>query len=190
MVTVVVWHSVFGRRPAVGTFADALRGDGHEVVVPDLFEGRTFDDYGPAIAERDRLGFTTLLDRAAQAVADLPDELVHVGFSMGTAPATLTAAQRPGARGLVLVQGALPPAALGLDAWPDGLPVQLHTSPGDPWQPDEEVAQLVAAVPDGLLEHHEYPGTDHLFVDEDLPVHEPDAAGQLLARTQRWLQER
>ncbi len=190
MVTVVVWHSVFGRRPAIGTFADALRTDAHEVVVPDLFEGRTFDDYGPAIAERDRVGFTTLLDRAAQAVAELPDELVHVGFSMGVAPATLTAAQRPGARGLVLVQGALPPAALGLSDWPAGLPVQLHTSPGDPWQPDDEVAQLVAAVPDGLLDHHQYPGTDHLFADEDLAVHDPDATARLLDRVRSWLLER
>lgn len=190
MATVVVWHSVFGRRPAVDAFAAALRDDDHEVVVPDLVDGRTFDDYGPAIAERDRLGFTTLLDRAAEAVADLPDGLVHVGFSMGTAPATLTAAQRPGALGLVLVQGAMPPAALGLSAWPDGLPVQLHTSPGDPWQPDDEVAQLVAAIPDGLLEHHTYPGTDHLFVDEGLAVHDPVAAAQLLDRVRTWLRDR
>ncbi len=190
MVTVVVWHSVFGRRPAVETFADTLRGDGHEVVVPDIFEGRTFDDYGPAIAERDRVGFTTLLDRAEAAVEELPDDPVHVGFSMGTAPATLLAARRPGAAGLVLVQGALPPQALGLPAWPTGLPLQLHTSPGDPWQPDEEVAQLVAAVPAELLEHHEYPGTDHLFVDDGLPVHDPDATAQLLDHIRRWLRER
>jgi dienelactone hydrolase len=43
-MTVVLFHSVYGLRPAVRAAAGRIRATGHEVVVPDLFDGRTTDD--------------------------------------------------------------------------------------------------------------------------------------------------
>jgi dienelactone hydrolase len=54
MVEVVVFHHAHGRTPGVVAFADELKRAGHTAHVPDLFEGRTFDDleagvgYAPA----------------------------------------------------------------------------------------------------------------------------------------------
>jgi dienelactone hydrolase len=39
-MTVVLFHSVCGLRPAVRAAADRIRATGHEVAVPDLFDGR------------------------------------------------------------------------------------------------------------------------------------------------------
>lgn len=190
MVDVVVFHSALGRRPAIETFAEQLREDGHAVTVADLYGGATFADVEDGVAERDRIGFTTLLARAEAAMVGLPPEMVHVGFSMGAAPAMLLAGQRPGTRGVVSVQAAITPVDLGLPHWPAALPLQLHHSPGDPWQPDDEVDALVQAVPAELLDLHTYPGTSHLFMDEDLDVHDPDATARFTAAVRAWLAAR
>lgn len=72
---VALFHSVFG-----------LRAVGHDVVVPDLFEGVTFDgDYDAGFAFVDRIGWGPLLERAHQALAGAPAETVLGGFSMGAA---------------------------------------------------------------------------------------------------------
>lgn len=187
MTTVVLFHSVLGRRPAVDRFADELRGDGHEVVVADLFEGKTFDDYPPALAERDRLGIPTMLERAHAAVAEVTGPRIVVGTSLGTAPATVTAAASPDTRGLVLIQGILPLEMLGLERWPADVPIQLHLSPGDPWCEDDEVSEALPGYGDASIERHDYPGTDHLFDDEDLAVHEPAASSQLRDRIREFV---
>jgi len=109
---------------------------------------------------------------------------------MGAAPAMLLGGQRSGTRGIVSVQAAITPTDLGLPAWPAGVPLQLHHSPGDPWQPDDEVAALVAAVPDELLELHEYPGTEHLFMDPDLEVSDAAATDRFTATVRTWLAAR
>ena len=42
MATVVLFHQALGLTPGVVAFADDLRGAGHTVHTPDLFQGRTF----------------------------------------------------------------------------------------------------------------------------------------------------
>ncbi|MBB5933498.1 dienelactone hydrolase [Streptomyces zagrosensis] len=37
--TIVLFHSAYGLRPAVHTAAERLRAAGHEVHLPDLYEG-------------------------------------------------------------------------------------------------------------------------------------------------------
>lgn len=187
MATVVLFHSALGRRPAVATFAEALRGDGHTVHTPDLYAGAVFDDLDAGVAERDRVGIPTLLDRAWAAVAELPAEVVYAGFSLGGAPAAVLATGRPGARGLVLMHGALAPSDLGLEAWPADLPVQVHTSAGDPWVEAEALAALQAAVPATRFEHHEYPGDAHLFDDAGLAEHDPAATRAMTERVRAFL---
>lgn len=187
MPTIVVFHSALGRRPAVEALATTLRADGHEVVTPDLFDGRVLDDLDAGVAERDRIGIPELIDRALAAVEDLPGEVAYVGLSMGTGPAQLLATTRPGARGAALVQGALPLEAIGVERWPSSVPLQLHTSPGDPWQDEESTGLLLDHVPPALREHHEYPGCGHLFMDPGLPAHDPHATDALIAALRAWL---
>lgn len=187
MAFVVMFHSGLGLRPSVRRFADVLRADGHEVVTPDLFGGAVFDDLTAGTAARDAIGVPELVRRAGRAVEQLPHEVVYAGFSMGAMPALLLAATRPGARGAVLVQGAAPLAALGVDAWPAGVPVQVHSTRDDPWLDGEAIAGLAAAVPATLWEHHEYAGAGHLVTDEDWQDYEPRVADAVAAAVRRWL---
>lgn len=190
MASVVLFHSALGLRPSVRRFAEVLRTDGHEVVTPDLFGGPVFDDLTAGAAARDAIGIPELVRRAWQAVEDLPPELVYAGFSMGAMPALLLAATRPGARGAVLIQGAAPLAALGVDVWPEGVPLQVHTTRDDPWLDDAAVAGLAARVPPALWEHHEYPGAGHLVTDEDWQDHDPQVADAMVTAIRQWLPRR
>ena len=42
MADVLLFHHIQGLTDGVRAFADDLRGDGHTVHAPDLFDGRTF----------------------------------------------------------------------------------------------------------------------------------------------------
>lgn len=82
--TIVLIHSVCGLRPAVHAAADRLRAAGHEVIVPDLFDGRTADSVPDGILIKDEIGKDELLKRAVMAVAPYSDRgLVYAGFSFG-----------------------------------------------------------------------------------------------------------
>lgn len=187
MGEIVVFHSALGLRPAITQFADRLRGHGHTAHTPDLFEGEVFDDLDAGVAYRDTVGIPALLERAQDAVADLPEALIYVGFSMGTGPAQLLAATRPGARGVVLIQGALGVDALGLDSWPAGVPVQLHVAADDPWFDRAGAREVTAAIPDDLLDYREYPTGAHLFADPDWHEHDPTATAEMLDAITTWL---
>jgi dienelactone hydrolase len=51
MTAIALYHSVLGvRQGGVLDAAARLRQDGHDVLVVDLYDGRTFDDYPPAMA--------------------------------------------------------------------------------------------------------------------------------------------
>jgi dienelactone hydrolase len=165
MTTLVLFHSALGLRPAVTALADQIRAAGHTVHTPDLYDGRRFDDLDVGVAHRDALGIPTLIERALTSVADLPADVVYGGLSMGTAPAQLLAATRPGALGAVLVHGGLPLEAIGVERWPATVPLQLHTTPGDSWVDEEGLQAVRTAVPANLLTDRTYPGTGHLFTD-------------------------
>jgi dienelactone hydrolase len=178
MSTIILFHSALGLRPGVHAFADALRGAGHTVHTPDYFDGEVFDDLDAGVAKRDALGIEEIAARGAAAVDGMPSDLVYAGFSLGTGPAQLLAQTRPGARGALLMHGALPTGAFG--GWPAGVPVSIHAMEQDPWV-DLDVARAVAAeAADGEL--HTYAGAGHLFADPDLPEHDPAAAALMLER--------
>lgn len=182
MSTIVLFHSALGLRPAVHRFAETLRAAGHEVHTPDLFDGEVFDDLEAGVAKRDALGIPTLSARAAESVADLPNELVYAGFSMGAASAQWLAATRPGAVAAILLHAVLPPAALGVEAWPN-VPVQVHTADADPWV-DATVLDAVAATG---FDVHRYPGDGHLFTDEDASEFDAESAAKVKERVLAFL---
>jgi dienelactone hydrolase len=186
VATVVLFHSVLGVRPGVLDAADRLRADGHEVVVPDLFGGRTFDEYGPAMSYAwEELGIAALTATALDAVDGLPDDLVSAGFSLGCVMAVHVATSRPVSR-VLMVAGAVPPSGFGDGrSWPAGVPAQTHATFGDPWRDDEELAQTVRDVEagGGSIEVFDYPGSSHLWSDPSLPAeYDPTITEQFWAR--------
>lgn len=183
MSHVVLFHSALGLRPAVRRFAAALREAGHQVTTPDLFEGAVFEQLEDGAARRDAIGIPTLLGRAVASVEGLESDLVYAGFSMGAAAAQMLALTRPGARGVLLMHGAIPLEMLGVERWPDGLPGQIHYAEADPWM-DLSVPNAIAC-PD--VELFRYSGQSHSFADEDSPDYVPDHAQSMLARVRAFL---
>ena len=177
MADVLLFHHALGQTPGFLAFADALRSAGHTVHAPDAFDGRTFASIDEGVAYARSIGFQELQDRGVAAAAGLPDELVYAGFSLGVMAAQRLAQTRPGARGAVLLDSAIPLGEFAPD-WPAGVPVQVHGGEADEFFMDEgdvEAArQLVDAAEDGEL--FTYAGCGHLFADASAPAYDPDAA--------------
>jgi dienelactone hydrolase len=193
MAEVVLLHSVLGLRPGVTSAADRLRAAGHTLHTPDYYDGEVFDDLDDGLRKEDALGYQEITRRAREAVAGLPAGLVFAGFSMGAVLAELLAASRPGARGAVLMHGAVPVEGLGefgVERWPEGVPVQVHYAAGDPWvEAEEEVAPLGDAVrgAGAAFEEHAYPGSGHLFADPDLPEYDRASSEAMWRRVLAFL---
>ncbi|GHF31619.1 dienelactone hydrolase [Streptomyces mashuensis] len=175
--TIVLFHSAYGLRPAVHAAAGRLREAGHEVHVPDLYEGRTADTVEDGMAIKDEIGRDELLRRAVAAAAPLSDRgLVYAGFSLGGSIAQNLALNDEKARGLLLLHGT---SDLPEDAAVDELPVQLHVADPDPFEPHDwlNAWYLRMGRAGADVEVYRYPGAGHLFTDPDLPDHDAEAAG-------------
>ena len=181
MATVVLFHSVLGPRQGVEDAAEILRRDGHEVHTPDVYGGRTFDEYEPAMAFSRELG-EQLEERALSAVASLPDGFVVGGFSQGSGNAVYVATRRA-VSGVLQFAGLNQLEWFGPDAaWPAGVDTQVHQSIGDPWREHEYEEQALRDVTSagGRAEVFDYPGTGHLFMDASLPEEYDAEATELL----------
>ncbi|MFD6419770.1 dienelactone hydrolase family protein [Streptomyces sp. NPDC060194] len=175
---IVLFHSTYGVRPVVTAAADRLRSAGHQVHVPDLFEGQTAESTEEGLAIRDRIGNDELLKRAVAAAAPLSDRgLVYAGFSLGGSLAQNLALADDKARGLLLLHGT---SDLADDASVDELPVQLHVADPDPFESHDWLTAwyLRMRKAGADVEVYRYPGAGHLFTDPDLPDHDAEAAEQ------------
>jgi dienelactone hydrolase len=191
MAEVVLFHHALGLTPGVVRFADELRGAGHLVHTPDLFEGRTFDSIEAGMALGEQVGFGEIIQRGARAVQDLPAALVYAGFSLGVLPAQMLAQTRAGARGALLFYSCVPVAEFG-STWPEGVPVQVHGMDADPifvGEGDVDAARaLVTQAKDGEL--FLYPGDQHYFADSSLASYDAPAAALLMRRVLDFLTTR
>ena len=192
MAEVVHFHHALGLTPGVTAFADDLRGAGHTVHTPDLFEGRTFDSIEAGLAHAEELGFpNAVLERGARAAQDLPPDVVYAGFSLGVLPAQLLAQTRAGARGALFFYSCVPTEFFG-DGWPSGVPVQVHGMDADPVFTEEgdlDAAQaLVEQSADAEL--FLYPGDQHYFADRTLPSYDAAATALLTERVLAFLAAR
>jgi dienelactone hydrolase len=185
MAEVVLFHHALGLTPGVTGFGEKLRSRGHVVHVPDLYQGRSFQDLEGGVAHADDLGMREILRRARAAVEAMPGELIYAGFSLGALPAQGLAQTRPGARGVVLFHGGVTPATFE-SPWPRALPLQVHVSETDPWSGLDEIGPLVEAAAEAEL--FVYPGSAHLFADPGSGEHQPDAALLSLERTLAFLE--
>ena len=183
MAEVLLFHHAHGLTSGVRDFAEPLTRAGHTVHAPDLYEGRVFDDLDDGLAYVREVGFDAMFERGRAAAEELPNELVYAGFSLGVMPAQMLAQTRPGAKGALLFHSCAPTSEFG-DAWPTGVPVQIHGMDADPFfveEGDIEAAQgLVQATPDAEL--FLYPGKQHLFADNSLAAYDEQAAKLLTER--------
>ena len=186
MTEVLLFHHAHGLTPGVLEFADALRAGGRTVHVPDLYEGRVFDELEAGLSYAREVGFGTLAERGTAAADGLPDALVHVGFSLGVLPAQMLAQTRPGAAGALLLHSCFPTSEFD-GPWPEGVPVQVHGMTDDPFFAEDLPAAeaLVQSAPSAEL--FCYPGDRHLFTDSSLPDHDEPAAQLLRQRVLAFL---
>jgi len=191
MAEVLLFHHAQGQTPGFHAFADDLRGAGHTVHTPDLFEGRTFDSIEAGLAYVGEIGFGEVIERGTRAAEHLPVALVYAGFSLGVVPAQKLAQTRPGARGALLFYSCVPVSEFG-SSWPAGVPVQIHGMDADPFFVDEgdidAARALVASTADAEL--FLYSGDQHYFADASLSSYRQDAAALLRERVLEFLATR
>ena len=186
MAEVVLYHHVQGLTQGVRSFADELRQAGHTVHTPDLFDGRTFGTIEEGLAFAREAGFGELAERGVTAARQTGPDVVYAGFSFGVMAAQQLAQTRPGARGALLIYSCLPVSEFG-DAWPEGVPVQVHGKADDPFfAEDLEAAQALVESTDSA-ELFLYPGEAHLFADSSLPAYDAAAAALLSERVLAFL---
>ncbi|WP_327349935.1 dienelactone hydrolase family protein [Streptomyces sp. NBC_01321] len=179
LMNIMLFHSTYGLRPTVHAAAARLRAAGHEVQVPDLFEGHTFESVEEGLAFKEEVGKDELLRRAVLAAAPYSDRgLVYAGFSFGASTAQTLALGDEKARGLLMFHGT---SDIAENASVDELPVQLHVADPDPFETHDWLnswyLQMQRTGAD--VEIYRYPGAGHLFTDPELPDH--DAASAALA---------
>jgi len=115
----------------------------------------------------------------------LPTDLVYAGMSMGCGYAAwLALRERPGARGVLYLFGAVDPAWFEAD-WPEGLPAVAHQALDDPWREAEGDDGFRARVPGGELV--DYRGSGHLFLDDSTEDYDAEAAQAATAHILAWL---
>ena len=184
MTHVILFHHAQGLTEGVAEFAQRLRDAGHDVVVPDLYDGLTFDSIDAGVAHAEKLGFETIIERGTLAADALPPDTVYAGFSLGSLPAQKLAQTRPGALGAILFHGGVPAAMFGSD-WPATAALQLHVTAEDEWIELLEVEQLAEDA--GAAELFIYPGSAHLVADPSLGEYDEEIAELILTRAIAFL---
>jgi dienelactone hydrolase len=188
MAEILLFHHALGLTPGITEFADHLRGAGHTVHTPDLYDGHTFQTVDEGVGFARDTGFGTIVERGVRAADDLPADLVYAGFSLGVMPTQQLAQTRPGARGALLLEACVPPSEFG-SSWPDEVPVQIHGMDADPSFAGEGDLDAARALVDEAAdaELFLYPGDQHLFADTSLPSYDAEAAALLTRRVLAFL---
>jgi dienelactone hydrolase len=187
MAEVLLFHHALGQTVGFHAFAERLRGAGHTVHTPDLYEGRTFPSVDAGMAHVEQLGFAEIIARGERVAQRLPPELVYAGFSLGVLPAQKLAQTRPGAAGALFFYSCVPVAEFG--SWPADVPVQVHGMDADPIFVDEGDLAAARKLVE-LADHGElflYPGSAHYFADSSLASYDARATELLTSRVLEFL---
>ena len=186
MAEVLLYHHIQGLTDGVQTFADDLRQAGHTVHTPDLFDGRTFGSIEEGFGYAREAGFDAIREHGVAAADQLGPDLVYAGFSFGVTIAQRLAQTRPGARGALLMYSCIPATEFG-EAWPVGVPVQIHGKEGDEFFDEDLPAARELAGATAAAELFVYPGDQHLFADSSLDAYDPEASSLLMERVRAFL---
>lgn len=174
MAKIVLFHSMLGLRPVEARAAERLRAVGHEVITPDLYAGQTASTLDEGFQLKDhKVGWTTIEERAQQAVRNLPADTVLAGISMGAGVVSTLLPHRPETAGVLLLHG-LAPIPANARA---GLPIQLHVAETDEFAPPAEVAAWTEAARRAGADPQvfTYQQAGHFFTDASLPDHNAEA---------------
>ncbi|QGN32622.1 dienelactone hydrolase family protein [Microlunatus sp. Gsoil 973] len=172
---VVIFHSMYGLRPVELAAASRIRALGHRVVVPDLFDGETVPgDVEAGSRLMSSVGWPTIVGRAADALTQVSDEAVLIGFSMGVGVIGQLWPHRTAAAAVACLHApTLVPQGLRR-----GMPVQLHVGIGDRFAPAEQVMEFLRSAEEAgatpLI--GEYPRAGHMFMDDSLEDYDAAAA--------------
>ena len=183
MTDVVLFHSVYGRRPAVMAAAEMLRAAGHRVAVPDLYGGPVAESIEEGFALSRRVGWAAIVGRAREALRAVAPGAVLAGLSMGCGVAGELLPERPQAAGLLLLNG--------FGGRPrGGLPVQVHVGSEDAMFPPAEVAAWARGMSAGgaVVRVFTYPGARHFFTDPGVDEYDEGAAGLAWRRALEFLE--
>ena len=186
MAYVALFHSVYGRRPAVLVAAGRLRSAGHTVIAPDLYAGQVAATADEGFALCEQIGWPVIMHRARQALAGLPPETVLAGLSMGAAVAAALLGERPETAGLLLLHNT---GGGDAETVRPGLRLQLHIADPDVYQPAAQVAAWEQGMTGAgaAIQVFRYPGAGHLFTDPGTPDHDGPAAGLAWQRSLSFL---
>lgn len=164
MAHIVLFHSILGLRPIEQDLAREWEAAGHSVTLPDLYEGRSVEDYDAGFALHDEIGHAAIAERARAAVAGAPEDAALSGVSMGAGLVAESWSARPRSKGALLIAGA---ASWDPDLRP-GLPVQAHIARPDPFDDEEYFADWAETAPGVALDLRRYEGVGHYFLDPSL----------------------
>ncbi|WP_084128812.1 dienelactone hydrolase family protein [Demequina sp. NBRC 110055] len=182
MAQILLLHHIQGLTDGVRTFADSLRAAGHTVVVPDLFDGHTFDTIEDGFAWVRSQGFDEVRSRGLQAADAMTGPVVYAGLSFGVTMAQRLAQTRPDAAGALLLHSCMPVSEYS-EAWPAGVPVQIHGMTGDEFFDEDLPAARALVEGAGDAELFEYDGSTHLFTDASLPDYDAAATSLVIERS-------
>ena len=129
------------------------------------------------------------MERTSRAIEGLRPDVVYAGFSNGAASAEQAVLSRPGARGAILMHGAMPVEMFGAAAWPGTVPAQLHDALRDPYRHQEGNDAFAAQVraSGAPFESFDYGADGHLFADDGHPDHDPAAERLMMSRVKAFL---
>ena len=188
MAQVLLFHHALGLTDGCRSLAARLAAGGHDIHTPDLYEGNLFSELSDGVGYAEQIGFDTITERGRQAADRLPAQIAYLGLSLGVLPAQMLAQTRPGARGAVLVSGAVPPSEFGR-TWPSEVQLQIHMMETDQVvleDGDLEVARELANTVEAT-ELYLYPGDRHLFFDATLPEYDQSATELVIQRVAAFL---
>ncbi|RII42061.1 dienelactone hydrolase [Galactobacter valiniphilus] len=188
MAQLLLLHHVRGITAGVRSLANAWRSAGHEVVVPDLLDGRVFDTVPEGVDYARSVGFETISARGEEAAADLSPGFVVLGLSLGAIPAMRVGVGNDAVAAVILAGACLDEDGVGAP-WPRSLPLRVLASEGDEdFVMDGDLAAAEALVARGDdVKLRLMPGQEHLFMDAPDPA-SLAATETLYELVLRWLE--
>lgn len=186
MALVVLFHSMLGLRSPELQAAQRLRSCGHEVVTPDLYDGRTaaiLDEGFPLMCE---IGWAVITQRARRSVQLLPADAVLAGISMGVGVVGAVLPERGQAAGVLMLHAL---ADIPVTARTD-LPVQVHVGGLDvEFAPPAAVAAWQDSVSRRNVQAQvfTYPTAGHFYTDASLSDHDEHASELTWGRIENFL---
>lgn len=183
MAHIVLFHSILGLRDAEHEIAGHFIDNGHQVTLPDLFEGRSASNYPEGFALFKTFDRADLLSRAKSVVKAVPQNAVLSGVSFGAGIVSDLWSDRPHMKGALLFAG----AAEWSSKMPSALPVSAHIAKPDPFDDEAYFDQWRQSAETTQLEVHRYDNVGHYFLDKALDDYNEAATKLCLDRSIEFL---